>query len=85
MIRTRECYRVLYEATPVFQVSETDIFARTDPDSPRVREMMTGYKLHEFGDEETWSDVAIYTRLSREAPIPREDGTFQDSPLVMTK
>jgi hypothetical protein len=43
--------------------------------------MMTGYKLHEFGDEETWSDVAIYTRESKVAPIPREDGTFQDSPL----
>ncbi|KAJ5094948.1 hypothetical protein N7532_007239 [Penicillium argentinense] len=53
----------------------------TDPDSPRVRKMMTGYKLHEFGDEETWSDVVIYTRESKAAPIPRENGTFQDSPL----
>ncbi|KAJ6116211.1 hypothetical protein N7523_005892 [Penicillium sp. IBT 18751x] len=53
----------------------------TDPDSPRVRKMMRGYKFHEFGDEETWSDVAIYTRESKVAPIPREDGTFQDSLL----
>ena len=59
----------------------TNLFARTDPDSPRVRNMMKGYKLHEFGDEETWSDVAIYTRESKVAPIPREDGTFQD-PLL---
>lgn len=56
----------------------TDILARTDPDSSRVRRMMTGYILHEFGDEETWSDVAIYIRKSKAAPIPREDGTFQD-------
>jgi hypothetical protein len=59
----------------------TDILSRTDPDSPRVRKMMTGYKLHEFGYDETWSDVAIYTRKSKAAPIPREDGTFQDLPL----
>lgn len=57
---------------------ETDRFTRTDPDTARVRKMMTGYKLHEFGDEETWSDVVIYTRESKVAPIPREDGTFLD-------
>ncbi|KAJ5761411.1 hypothetical protein N7533_003450 [Penicillium manginii] len=50
----------------------------TDPDTARVREMMAGYKLHEFGDEERWADVAIYTRESKVAPVPRADGMFQN-------
>jgi hypothetical protein len=56
----------------------TDMFVRTDPDTARVREMMAGYKLHEFGDEERWADVAIYTRESKVAPVPRADGMFQN-------
>ncbi|CAG8071442.1 unnamed protein product [Penicillium salamii] len=49
----------------------------TDPNSARVRAMMEGYDLHEFGsDEEKWSNVVIYIRKSEVAPIPDEDGTF---------
>jgi hypothetical protein len=55
----------------------TDILARTDPDSARVRAMMKGYDLHELGpDKETWSDVVIYIRESEVATIPSQDGTF---------
>ncbi|KAJ5683141.1 hypothetical protein N7462_006306 [Penicillium macrosclerotiorum] len=68
-------------AVVIWNRVENDDKDSTDPDSPRVRKMMTGYKLLEFGDEETWSNVVIYTRISKVPPIPREDGTFQDSPL----
>ncbi|CAG7983926.1 unnamed protein product [Penicillium salamii] len=56
---------------------EEEKVASTDPNSARVRAMMEGYNIHEFGsDEEKWSDVVIYIRKSEVAPIPNEDGTF---------
>lgn len=54
----------------------TDMLARTDPNSARVRAMMEGYDLHELGPDETWSDVVMYIRKSEVAPIPSQDGTF---------
>jgi hypothetical protein len=36
---------------------------RTDPDSPRVRKMLEGYDIHEFGGDKTlFSDIAVYIR-----------------------
>ncbi|OQE85790.1 hypothetical protein PENNAL_c0023G03331 [Penicillium nalgiovense] len=49
----------------------------TDPDSSRVRAMMEGYELHEFGpDEEMFSDIVLYIRKSVAAPTPSSDGRF---------
>ncbi|KAJ5356091.1 hypothetical protein N7517_010700 [Penicillium concentricum] len=37
----------------------------TDPDSPRVRAMLEGYELHEFGpDEDIFCDIVVYIRKS---------------------
>ncbi|KAJ5496653.1 hypothetical protein N7463_008640 [Penicillium fimorum] len=48
----------------------------TDPDSPRVRAMMEGYELHEFGpDEEMFCNIVVYIRKSVAAPVPL-DGRF---------
>ncbi|CAG7946870.1 unnamed protein product [Penicillium nalgiovense] len=50
----------------------------TDPDSSRVRAMMEGYELHEFGpDEEMFSDIVLYIRKSVAAPTPSSDGRFR--------
>jgi hypothetical protein len=62
----------------VFEVSEL-----TSPLGPTLTryafgKWMIGYKLHEFGDKETGSDVEIYTRKSKVAPVPREDSTFRE-------
>ncbi|KAF3027952.1 hypothetical protein E8E15_001452 [Penicillium rubens] len=49
----------------------------TDPDSSRVRAMMEGYELHEFGpDKEMFSDIVLYIRKSVAAPIASSDGRF---------
>lgn len=53
----------------------------TGPNSPRIRKMIAGYKLHELDDQGSWRDVAIFTRKCKVAPIPREDGRFQDAPV----
>jgi hypothetical protein len=48
-----------------------DFSTRTDPDSPRVRTMMEGYEVCEFGpDEELFSDIALYVRKSKTAVAP---------------
>lgn len=45
--------------------------SRTDPDSPRVRAMLEGYELHEFGpDIELFSDIVLYIRKSKTAVAP---------------
>ncbi|CAI7670689.1 unnamed protein product [Penicillium crustosum] len=49
----------------------------TDPDSSRVRAMMEGYELYEFGpDSELFSDIALYIRKSVSAPTPSSDRRF---------
>ncbi|KAJ5177754.1 uncharacterized protein N7500_000453 [Penicillium coprophilum] len=41
----------------------------TDPDSPRIRAMMEGYDLHEFGpDKDMFYDLVLYIRKSVAAP-----------------
>ncbi|KAJ5199860.1 hypothetical protein N7491_009343 [Penicillium cf. griseofulvum] len=48
----------------------------TDPDSSRVRAMMEGYELYEFGpDKDIFCDIVIYIRKSVAAPTP-SDGRF---------
>ncbi|OQD86524.1 hypothetical protein PENANT_c007G00930 [Penicillium antarcticum] len=52
------------------RVTEKDYITKeegslTDPDSPRVRKMLEGYDIHEFGPDTTlFSDIAVYIRKS---------------------
>ncbi|KGO77606.1 hypothetical protein PITC_074130 [Penicillium italicum] len=49
----------------------------TDPDSSRVRAMMEGYELHDFGpDADIFSDAMLYIRKSVAVPTPSSDGRF---------
>ncbi|KAJ5093315.1 hypothetical protein N7456_009176 [Penicillium angulare] len=59
-----------------YKVEEEDT-ASTDPSTPRVREMIEGYDLHEFAsDNDDFKTVVIYIRKSEIPPTPNPDGTF---------
>ncbi|KAJ5782415.1 hypothetical protein N7457_004189 [Penicillium paradoxum] len=49
----------------------------SDPDSSRIRAMLEGYELHEFGpDSMVCLDLVVYIRKSVVAPTLGEDGRF---------
>lgn len=55
-------------ASPTNQITIYSLlmfYIRTDPDSPRVRKMIEGYDMFEFGADDHIGDVVVYVRRPR--------------------
>lgn len=56
----------------------TDSIYSTDPDSPRVRQMLEGYDCHDFGAGECLGREEILMYVRRPKTLCRDDGDLEE-------